>query len=46
MGEYLYDNGFRYLKFGYASAIGYVMTIIIFLLSVLQLKATAKGDAD
>lgn len=46
MGEYLYDNGFRYLKFGYASAIGYVMTIIIFLLSVLQFKATAKGDTD
>ena len=42
MGQYLYDNGFRYLKFGYASAIGYVMTIIIGLLSVFQFKATKE----
>lgn len=42
MGQYLYDNGFRYLKFGYASAIGYVMTVIIALLSVFQFKATKE----
>ena len=42
MGMYLYNNGFRYLKFGYASAIGYVMTIIIGLLSVFQFKATKE----
>ena len=40
MGQYLYNNGFRYLKFGYASAIGYVMTIIIAILSVVQFKVT------
>lgn len=44
MGQYLYDNGFRYLKFGYASAIGYVMTVIIALLSVYQFKATKEED--
>lgn len=44
MGQYLYNNGFRYLKFGYASAIGYVMTVIIGLLSLFQLKATKEED--
>ena len=42
MGQYLYNNGFRYLKFGYASAIGYVMTVIIGLLSIVQFKATKE----
>lgn len=42
LGMYLYNNGFRYLKFGYASAIGYVMTIIIALLSVVQFKLTKE----
>ena len=44
MGQYRYDNGFRYLKFGYASAIGYVMTVIIALLSVFQFKATKEEN--
>ena len=44
MGQYLYNNGFRYLKFGYASAIGYVMTVIIALLSVFQFKATKEKE--
>ncbi len=38
LGEYLYDNGFTFLKFGFASALGYVMVIIIGLLSWLQFK--------
>lgn len=42
MGQYLYNNGFRYLKFGYASAIGYVMTVIIALLSAFQFKVTKE----
>lgn len=44
MGQYLYNNGFRYLKFGYASAIGYVMTVIIGLLSIFQFKATKEEE--
>lgn len=38
LGEYLYDNGFKFLKFGFASALGYVMVIIIGLLSYLQFR--------
>lgn len=44
LGMYLHNNGFRYLKFGYASAIGYVMTIIIALLSMVQFKLTKEDD--
>lgn len=39
---YLYNNGFRYFDFGYASAIAYVLVIIIAVLSYLQLKVA--GD--
>jgi sugar ABC transporter permease len=42
MGQYLYNNGFRYLKFGYASAIGYVMTFIIAGLSAVQFFVTKE----
>lgn len=41
---YLYNNGFRYFDFGYASAIAYILVIIIALLSYLQLKVA--GDRD
>ena len=45
LGEYLYDNGFTYLKFGFASALGYVMVIIIGLLSWLQFRVNKhSGD--
>ena len=36
VGMYLYMQGFKYFDFGYASAIGYVMLIIIVGLSVIQ----------
>ena len=42
LGEYLYDNGFTYLKFGFASALGYVMVIIIGLLSWLQFRGNKE----
>ena len=38
LGEYLYDNGFKFLKFGFASALGYVMVIIIGILSYIQFR--------
>lgn len=44
MGQYLFNNGFTYLKFGYASAMGYVMVVIIGFLSVLQFKATKEEE--
>ena len=42
LGQYLYENGFTYLKFGFASALGYVMVIIIGLLSWVQFKVTKE----
>lgn len=38
IANYLYRVGFSYLRMGYASAIGYVMAVIIFILTLLQLK--------
>lgn len=35
---YLYENGFQFFRFGYASAIAYVLFFIIFIFSFLQLK--------
>lgn len=37
-GTFLYQNSFRFFKFGYASAIAWVLAVIIFALSMLQLK--------
>lgn len=36
--HYLYTNGFQYLKMGYASAISFVLFLLIFILSLLQNK--------
>ncbi|UTR11838.1 MULTISPECIES: carbohydrate ABC transporter permease [Evansella] len=41
---YLYLNGFRYFDFNYASAIAYVLVIIIAVLSWLQMKVA--GDKE
>ncbi|TCP29613.1 carbohydrate ABC transporter membrane protein 1 (CUT1 family) [Scopulibacillus darangshiensis] len=41
---YLYQNGFKYFDFGYASAIAYVLVIITAILSWIQLKWA--GDKD
>ncbi|MFP1603182.1 carbohydrate ABC transporter permease [Microbacterium sp. 2216-1] len=38
VGMYLYQNGFQYFDFGYASAIGYALTIIIAVISLIQLR--------
>lgn len=42
--QYLYQNGFRYLKFGYASAIGYVLVVIIAIFSFMQFKLTKEDN--
>lgn len=42
IGQYLYQNGFQYMKFGYAAAIGYVMVFIIAILSIVQFKVTKE----
>lgn len=46
MTMYLYLNGFRYMKFGYASAIGYALTIIILVLSLAQLRLMRVFQED
>jgi ABC-type sugar transport system permease subunit len=38
MTMYLYLSGFRFMKFSYASAIGYALTLIIFVLTLIQLR--------
>ena len=40
---YMYNQGFKYFKFGYASAIAYVLFIIIFIFSMIQLKLSQRG---
>ncbi len=44
VAHYLYNNGFRYFKFGYAAAISYVLVIVIAVLSIVQLKIGGKDD--
>lgn len=46
MTMYLYLNGFRYMKFGYASAIGYALTLIILVLSLIQLRLLGAFRED
>ncbi|GAA0291712.1 lactose/L-arabinose transport system permease protein [Gracilibacillus halotolerans] len=42
LGLYIYNNGFRYFDFGYASAVAYVVVIMVAILSYFQLKVS--GD--
>lgn len=42
LGLYIYNNGFQYFDFGYASSIAYVVVILVAILSYFQLKLT--GD--
>lgn len=41
---YLYQNGFKYFDFGYASAIAYVLVLIIAVLSWAQMKLAGEND--
>lgn len=42
--QYLYENAFDYYKMGYASAIGWIIAIFIFVLSALQFKFMDSKD--
>lgn len=44
VAHYLYNNGFKYIKFGYAAAISYVLVIIIAILSYIQFKVGEDED--
>ena len=40
--EYLYDNAFRYHKMGYASAMGWIMFVIILVLTFASIKFSER----
>ncbi|WNF37471.1 sugar ABC transporter permease [Bacillaceae bacterium IKA-2] len=42
LGMYLYQTGFRYFDFGYASTLAYVIVVLIAIISYIQFKVT--GD--
>lgn len=46
MTMYLYVTGFRFLKLGYAAAIGYALALIILLLTLLQLRVMGVFRED
>jgi ABC-type sugar transport system permease subunit len=46
MTMYLYLTGFRFLKFGYAAAIGYALSLVILTLSLIQLRITRVFRED
>ncbi|MEU3572873.1 sugar ABC transporter permease [Kitasatospora sp. NPDC036755] len=41
---YLYQNGFRFFDFGYASAIAYALTLIVSVLGALQMRLMGERD--
>ncbi|KZZ84644.1 carbohydrate ABC transporter permease [Bacillus sp. SJS] len=42
LGLYIYQNGFEYFQFGYASAIAYVVVVLVAILTFIQFKVA--GD--
>ncbi len=44
VAHYLYNTGFRYIKFGYAAAISYVLVVIIAVLSYFQFKVGEEKE--
>lgn len=40
---YLYNYGFNTFKFGYASAVAYIITVIVFIFSLIQIKISKDG---
>jgi len=43
MALYLYTNAFRYFKIGFASALGYVLALIIMVITFIQVKVLGRG---
>jgi lactose/L-arabinose transport system permease protein len=44
VANYLYNTAFRFINFGYASAISYVLVVIIAVFSLIQFKFVGGGD--
>ncbi len=45
LGLYLYQTAFQYFKFGYGSAIAYFITVVVFVLSLVQLRFFGGQDS-
>ncbi|MFC3788890.1 carbohydrate ABC transporter permease [Paenibacillus sp. GCM10012307] len=43
---YIYQNAFQFFKQGYASAMGYVLFAIIFVITMVQLKISNRKDVN
>jgi multiple sugar transport system permease protein len=41
-GLFLFENAFRYLKMGYASALAWLMFVVIVLLTILVFRSTGR----
>jgi ABC-type sugar transport system permease subunit len=46
IGMYLYDRGFKFAHFGYASAMAYVVSAIIVFVSVLNIRFFGRSDSQ
>ncbi len=44
LAQYLYMNAFMFGKFGYASAVSYVLTLLMIVVAILQVKFLSKGE--
>lgn len=41
--QYIFDNGFNQYKYGYASAVGIIVSILFMIIATVQFKATKGG---
>lgn len=46
IGFYLYRYGFRYYELGFASAIAYVMFLLIFIVTIVQFRLSRGGGSN
>lgn len=44
--QYIYENAFKYFKMGHASAMAYVVFLIILVLSLIQFRLNRSKEAD
>ena len=42
--QYIYDQGFNQYKYGYASALGVLVSLVFIAIAVIQFKATKGGE--
>lgn len=42
--QYIYENGFRYWRMGYASAMAYALLIVILIFTIIQFRLTRTED--